>query len=125
MPEDTAPFESSHNQHHDNAAHHGKFQPIFRILLELWLHKSVGLRIKRALEPSMRLSIAVQDIVADNEVIDLAIDEASVSVIGRADDRLAAHVERGIDQRSAASRLLESLEQSVEGWVLLAAQRLN
>src|SRR5256885_15878283 len=125
MPENSAPFEGSDDQHADNAAHDGEFEPVFRIFFKLWLHRSVRLRIKRALNPSVRLSIAVHNIVAHHQVIDLAIDEAAISVIGRANDRLPAHVEGSIDQRRATGGLLESLQQGVELRVLLATQRLD
>src|SRR5439155_2114050 len=88
-------------------------------------HRSVGLRMESALETSMRLGIAIKEKVPNHEVIHLAVDETTVSIIWGADDRFTAHVERCIDQRGATGGLLESLQQPVELRVLLATQRLD
>src|SRR3989475_13008644 len=43
-----------------------------------------------------RLRGALQQIIADHQVIHLGVHETAVGVVGRADDRLAAHVERRV-----------------------------
>ena len=48
-----------------------------------------------------------QKAVADDQHLDLGAHEAAERVLRRADDRLAAHVEAGIDQHRAAGLRLE------------------
>src|SRR5438552_2853413 len=43
-----------------------------------------------------RLRGALQQKIADHQVIHLGVHETAVGVVGRANDRLAAHVERGV-----------------------------
>src|SRR5258706_2019735 len=67
----------------------------------------------------------VEEAVADDERLDLGTHEAAERVLGRADDRLAAHVEAGVDEHRAAGRRLERLEQAVETGVGLLVHRLD
>src|SRR3954464_3629270 len=101
MPQNSPAFEGSHDQHSHDAAHHRKFQPVLRIFFEFWLHGLVWLWIESALQSSMRLGIAIQKKVPNRERIHIAVDEATVSIIRRANDRFPAHVERSVDQHSA------------------------
>src|SRR6187399_2619850 len=63
------------------------------------------------------LVFLAQEAVADHQNLDLAAHEAAEGILRRADDRLAAHVERGVDQHRAAGARLEGLDQLVEGRV--------
>src|SRR4051812_45380959 len=51
------------------------------------------------------LSFLPQKAVADRERLDLRAHEAAERVLGRADDRLAAHVEAGVDDHRAAGQV--------------------
>ena len=49
----------------------------------------------------------------EHEAVDVGAHEAAVGVLRRADDRLAAHVERRVHQHRAAGEALERLDQVV------------
>src|SRR5215468_1733083 len=68
------------------------------------------------LERRVLLGLA-QHAIADDEKLDLVAHETAESILGRADDRLAAHVEAGIDQDATTSLLLEARDQGVEARV--------
>ena len=54
-----------------------------------------------------------QDTVSNREKIDLRSHEAAEGVFRRADDRLAAHIEAGVDEHRAAGQRLEAADQRV------------
>src|SRR4051812_14376635 len=60
------------------------------------------------------LHFLAQEAVADGERLDLGAHEAAERVLRAADDRLAAHVEAGVDDHRTAGLLLELAEQLVE-----------
>src|SRR5262245_57577824 len=51
--------------------------------------------------------------VADRERVDLRAHEAAEGVLGRADDRFAAHVEAGVDDHRTARQPLELRDERV------------
>src|SRR5512144_1564221 len=53
------------------------------------------------------LVLLVQQVVPHREVVHVGAHEAQVGVVGRADDRLPAHVERRVDHDGDAGELLE------------------
>ena len=59
------------------------------------------------------LIFLAKETIADDENVDLAPHKAAECVLGRADDRLAAHIEAGIDQNRAAGQFLKAAEQRV------------
>src|SRR5258708_23130847 len=66
-----------------------------------------------------------QEAVADRERVDLRAHEAAEGILGRADDRLPAHVETGVDQHRAAGRALERGQQRMEARIGLAVDGLD
>src|SRR5215510_12979769 len=76
------------------------------------------------LERRVLLGLA-QHAVADDEQLDLVAHEAAEGVLGRADDRLAAHVEARVDQDAAAGLLLEARDQCVEARVGVGVHGLH
>src|SRR5207249_7520264 len=58
-----------------------------------------------ALPERFILAILAQYAVPDRERLDLGAHEAAVCVLGRTNDRLAAHVETRVDDHRAASEL--------------------
>src|SRR5262245_25772705 len=85
------------------------------VRLELVLVVDLELRIL------LRLA---QHAVADDEKLDLVAHEAAEGVLGRAHDRLAAHVEACVDQNSAAGLLLEARDQRMETRAGVGVHRL-
>src|SRR5262245_30253251 len=71
------------------------------------------------------LALLAQEAVAHREALDLGAHEAAERVLGRADDRLAAHVEAGVDDHRAAGLLLEALDQRVVLRIGLLVHRLH
>src|SRR6185312_4833058 len=71
------------------------------------------------------LPLFAQQAVADGEHLDVSSHEAAEGVLGRRDDRLAAHVEAGVDQHRAASACLERAEERVEARIGLVMHRLD
>src|SRR3982751_2076586 len=71
------------------------------IKLELLLPRSV---LRKSVLALLRLQ---ERITSHDEAVHLRAHEASVSLRGLADNRLAAHVERGVDENSAARLPLE------------------
>ena len=67
----------------------------------------------------------VKKAVADCQGIDRGSHEASPRVFRCAHDRLAAHVEAGIDEDRASGALAEGAEQRMVARVSLAMHRLN
>src|ERR1043166_5005333 len=63
--------------------------------------------------------------LAQHEAVHLRPHEARVSLRGRADDRLAAHVEGGVHEHGAAGQSLEGREQFVVSGVLFAPHGLD
>src|SRR5262245_5769075 len=57
------------------------------------------------------LALLAQEAVAHRERLDLGAHEAAERVLGRADDRLAAHVEASVDDDRAASTVLKRRKQ--------------
>src|SRR5512144_3233421 len=80
---------------------------------------------KAAVALAGRLLRFCQQAIADAEIIDVGPRKAAVGVRRRADDGLAAHVERGVDQRGAPGPPFELLEQLVEARIGLAMHRLQ
>src|SRR3954453_8687604 len=60
------------------------------------------------------LSLAIEKPAADHQAVDLRCHETAVGVFDRVDDRLAAHVERGVDHHSAAGLVAKPLQQAVQ-----------
>jgi len=52
-------------------------------------------------------------------------DETSVRIRRRADDGFASHIERGVDEHTAAGQLLERFQQIVVVWIRVPAHGLN
>lgn len=57
--------------------------------------------------------------------IHVGVDEATVGVIGRADDGFTPHIEGGVHKHGAARNGLEPLEQLVQARVLVGGDRLD
>src|ERR1043166_8121212 len=57
------------------------------------------------------LPLLAQDAIAGDQKLDLRAHEAAERVLGGAHDRLATHVEAGVDQHRAAGARLEGREQ--------------
>ena len=76
-------------------------------------------------ERSVCLSVTFEKAIADDEAIDFGRHEAAIGVFDRVDDRLAANVERGIDDDRASRELVELLDDVVEERVGLAFDRLD
>src|SRR5688500_19477938 len=80
---------------------------------------AVRLSVKGELLPPVRivrkrrLAILVENAVLEHQNVHFRPHETTIRVFRRADDRLAAHVERGVDQHRASGALLEFLEQGV------------
>src|SRR5690606_7716430 len=71
------------------------------------------------------LVLLAQDAIADDEAVDLRPHEAAERVLRGADDRLAAHVEAGVDQDRAARLRLERAEQIPVAWIGVAVDGLD
>src|SRR3954463_14798248 len=71
------------------------------------------------------LVFLLEEAVADHQHLDLAAHEAAEGVLGRADDRFAAHVEGGVHDHRAAGLILERRDQVVERLVGLFVHRLD
>src|SRR6185503_5496217 len=65
------------------------------------------------LQPGI-LALLLQEAVADREALDLGSHEAAERVLGRADDRLAAHVEAGVHDHRATGFVLEFIQQQIK-----------
>src|SRR5438034_5734158 len=63
------------------------------------------------------LRFLAQEAIAHRERLDLGAHEAAERVLRAADDRLAAHVEAGVDDHRAAGLLLELGDEVVEARV--------
>src|SRR5512145_2907126 len=63
-------------------------------------NRSVELESIAPVEVLVQLGLALlaQDLVAEHEDVHVRSHEAEIGVVRRADDRLAPHVERGVDQ---------------------------
>ena len=72
-----------------------------------------------------RLRRLVEQERAEHEIVDVRPHEAAIRVLRRADDRLAADVERGVDEHAAAGARLERLDQVVVAGVRLACHGLD
>src|SRR6185295_17324655 len=66
-----------------------------------------------------------QEAVADGEPLDPGAHEAAERVLGRADDRLAAHVEAGVDDHGAAGPLLVGGNELMKLRVRFLVHRLH
>src|SRR5579859_1125948 len=71
------------------------------------------------------LRFLAQEAIADRERLDLGAHEAAERVLGAADDRLATHVEAGVDDDRAAGLLLELADQVVESRIGFLVHRLH
>src|SRR5262249_15227043 len=71
------------------------------------------------------LVFLLEEAVADHQHLDLAAHEAAEGVLGRAYDRLAAHVERGVDHDRAPGLRLEGRDQVMKRGVGFAMHRLD
>src|SRR5437762_5709585 len=71
------------------------------------------------------LRFLAEKTIADRERLDLGAHEAAESVLRAADNRLAAHVEAGVDDDRAARLLLELADQVVEARVGFLVHRLH
>src|SRR5215472_12891651 len=71
------------------------------------------------------LVLLLQEAIADHEDLDLAAHETAECVIGRAGDRLAAHIEAGIDENWAAGQCLKTAQQRMVARVGLTMHGLN
>jgi hypothetical protein len=81
-------------------------------------HVLIGLEGDGAFGELNRLGRALEETVAEDEVIDARVNEAAVGVVGGADDGFAADVEGGIDEDGAAGGGFEAFEEGVEAGVL-------
>src|SRR5689334_11177721 len=66
------------------------------------------------------LLLANQKTISDHEAVDLGRHETAVGVFDRVDDRLAAHVERGVHNHAAAGPLAEFSKHAVHKRIALA-----
>ena len=66
------------------------------------------------------LLLLAQHGIADHQAFDVGAHEAAEGVLGRAHNRLAAHVEGGIDEHGTAGETVELLDQGVIGRVGVA-----
>src|SRR5262249_29660781 len=83
---------------------------------------------KRALVILFQCRILVflsKEAIAHRQRFDGRAHEAAEGIFGRADDRLSAHVEAGVDQHRASSPLFEESEKPVIARVGLAMDGLN
>src|SRR5437879_5552256 len=71
------------------------------------------------------LRFLAQETVADRERLDLGAHEAAERVLRAADDRLAAHVEAGVDDHRAAGPVFELGYELVEPRIGFAMHRLH
>src|SRR6185295_16488685 len=78
-----------------------------------------------ALLQSRVLVFLPQEAVADRQALDLGAHEAAERVLGRADDRLAAHVEAGVHDHRAAGLLLVGGNEVVKLRVRFPVHRLH
>src|SRR2546423_4324505 len=76
-------------------------------------------------ESALALLTLQENEVADDEAVHLCSHETRESLRGRADDRLAADVETGVDEDGAARQALEGGEQLVIERVVLAPNGLH
>ena len=67
----------------------------------------------RLLERCRVLLLFHQHVVTDHQAVDVGGGEARVRLLGRADDRLAAHVEAGVHHERAARAFVEALQEPV------------
>ena len=71
------------------------------------------------------LAVLIQNAVADHQYLDLGSHEAAEGILGRAGNRLAAHVKARIDEHGAAGFRLEHAEQGVEPGISLVMNGLH
>src|SRR5688572_25904568 len=71
------------------------------------------------------LRFLAQEAVADRQRLDLGAHEAAERVLGRTDDRLAAHVEARVDDHRASGLLLEAGDEVVVARVGLLVHGLH
>src|SRR2546423_13793666 len=72
-----------------------------------------------------RLCRLLQDVALENEDVHAGAHEAPVRILRSTDDRLAADVERGVDDEGASGAPVKCRDDVVEQRIGLAADRLN
>src|SRR5262245_3547163 len=76
----------------------------------------------RSLWRGVLLGLA-QHAIADDEKLDLVAHETAEGVFRGADDRLAAHIKAGVDQKTAAGLLLEARDERLEARIGVGSVR--
>ncbi len=85
----------------------------------------VGNRRKAGLDRLAGLLGALQEVMADSQIIHFRVNKAAVGIIGSADHRLTSDVEGGVHQNRASSTRLKPLKQSIKFWILVDRDRLH
>ena len=62
---------------------------------------------------------------ADRQVVQIAVEEGPYTVIGGADDRLFVHVEAGVDDRGESRPFAKRLDDAVEARVPVTADGMG
>src|ERR1043166_1506421 len=83
------------------------------------------LLLPRPIVDDGRLIFLQQDEVLENQRVHVGAHEAAVRILGRADDRLASHVERRVDDDRAAGFPVERVDDVVVERVRFTADRLD
>src|SRR5262249_46379811 len=76
--------------------------------------RSIRLEFVLVIPPQGRVLLVLDEIaVAGRQYVDLRAHEAAEGILGRADDRLAAHVEAGVDQDRTPGQRVKAADEIV------------
>src|SRR3989344_3911482 len=88
-----------------------------------FLIQLIGIECRRPLPG--RLVLLVKKKVADNEIIHLGVHKTSVGVLRRHNNRLAPHVEAGVNEQSAAGELFKRVDKQPKPLIGIARYGLD
>ena len=73
----------------------------------------------------MRLFRLFEYKILDDEIIHFGPHETAIGILGRTDYRLAADVERCVDQHGTSRSVFKGFQQRMISWIRLGTDRLN
>src|SRR5246500_4691761 len=87
---------------------------------------SIRLELLLIIPPQGRVLLILDEIAAaGRQYVDLRAHEAAEGILGRAYDRLATHVEAGVDQDGASGQSVKASDEIVVKWIGFAMHRLH